>query len=63
MKKIKTRFFYMIIHKDWGWFRIKGYGLRVANRNKKKAPFSIRNGYQKELRIGKWGIIILKPNR
>ncbi|MDV5356516.1 hypothetical protein QM201_16705 [Enterobacter asburiae] len=36
------------------WFRIFGYGLSVRNRYKFPAPFSVRNGYVKELRVGKY---------
>lgn len=50
-------------HKDeYGfWFRLFGYGITVNDRSKYPAPFSIRYGYRKELRIGKYGIQILKP--
>lgn len=45
------------------WFRIFGYGLSVRNRHKFPAPFSVRNGYAKELRVGKYGIKMLSRER
>lgn len=45
------------------WFRIFGYGLSVRNRDKFQAPFSVRNGYVKELRVGKYGIKMLMRER
>lgn len=42
------------------WFRIFGWGLTVIDRSK-WTPFSVRNGYSTECRIGKYGIKILKP--
>lgn len=43
------------------WVRFFGYGVRVINRDKVPAPFSIRNGFKMEMRTGKWGIITLSP--
>lgn len=42
------------------WFRIFGYGLSVNDR-KNYTPFSVRNGFRRELRLGRWGIQGLKP--
>ncbi len=41
------------------WFRAFGYGLAVNDRSQ-YTPFSVRNGYQRELRIGRYGIKFLK---
>lgn len=40
------------------WLRVFGYGLAVNDRSQ-YAPFSVRNGYQRELRIGRYGIKFL----
>lgn len=45
------------------WFRIFGYGLCGKDLTKHFLLFSERNGYTKTLRIGKWSITILKPNK
>ncbi|MCW1826494.1 hypothetical protein OLZ31_06470 [Enterobacter asburiae] len=45
------------------WFRIFGYGLSVRNRDKFPSSFSVRNGYVKELRVGKYGIKILNREK
>lgn len=41
------------------WFRVFGFGLNIINREIYPAPFSIRNGYRKEIRIGRWGVHVL----
>lgn len=41
------------------WFRVFGYGLAVNDRSQ-YTPFSVRNGYQREIRIGRYGVKILK---
>lgn len=50
----------------WGgdivWFRIFGYGLKIADRIANPPLFSERNGITKSLRIGKWSIGTLKPD-
>ena len=38
------------------WIRIFGVGFAVIDRKKQPPPFSVRNGYSKELRIGKYAI-------
>jgi len=43
-------------HDTGFWFKIFGYGIGVLNRDKQKPLFSVRYGYTKEYRIGKWGI-------
>lgn len=45
------------------WIRIFGYGMSVINRDKFPAPFSVRNGYIKELRVGKYGIKMLNRDK
>lgn len=52
--------FCYMTYKEGFWFRLFGYGLSVTDRNKQIAPFSVRNGYTKELRIGKYGIRFLR---
>jgi len=42
--------------------RILGYGMCTNDRSKTIVPFSIRNGYRKEFRVGKWGIQFFKPD-
>jgi hypothetical protein len=42
------------------WFRVFGYGIRVADRSKHPAVFGERDGYIWVLRIGKWSILPLK---
>lgn len=42
------------------WFRVFGKGILVTDRSLHKPPFSVRNGYVKEFRIGKWGVKYLK---
>jgi len=44
------------------WFRIFGYGVSVINREIYQPLFSVRNGFVKEYRVGRWGIKILKPS-
>jgi hypothetical protein len=51
------------LDKECFWFRVLGYGLRFIDRSKVRPLFSIRNGYVKEYRIGKWGVILLKRGR
>lgn len=49
----------------WGdgvLIRIFGYGLMVVNRMKTPPPFSIRNCYVKELRIGRYSIKFLRKD-
>lgn len=41
------------------WFRIFGYGLNVIDRSVYPAPFSMRNGYRKEVRLSRWGLHVL----
>lgn len=43
-----------IKHSEGFFFKVYGYGLCVNNRDTTKPLFSIRNGYRKELRLGKW---------
>jgi len=45
------------------WFRIFGYGLNIINRDLYPAPFSIRHGYRKEIRVGRWGVHVLRRNQ
>jgi len=47
------------IHDNGFYFRVFGYGLAVINRDQEKPLFSVRNGYTKEYRVGKWGIQFL----
>lgn len=42
------------------WFRIFGYGVSIINREIYQPPFSVRNGFVKEYRIGKYGVKFLK---
>lgn len=42
------------------WFRIYGYGLSVINRQVYPAPFSVRHGFVKEIRLGNYGVKLLK---
>jgi len=42
------------------WFRIFGYGLNVINRDLYPAPLSIRYGHGKEIRLGRWGVHLLR---
>ena len=52
----------MFTGKRWDggcWFRIFGYGLRIADRSKHKALFSERTGMARVLRIGRWSILWL----
>lgn len=45
------------------WFRITqyGWGFSVVDKLKNPPLFSERTGYKKVLRIGKFGIKLLKP--
>jgi hypothetical protein len=52
-----------IKHSEGFFFKVYGYGLCVNNRDTTKPLFSIRNGYRKELRLGKWGVQLLKPSK
>jgi len=45
------------------WFRIFGYGLAFANRERMAPPFSVRYGHTKEHRIGRYGIQLLTPDK
>lgn len=45
--------------KECFWLRIFGYGI-CANDRSLYTPFSVRNGYVKELRLGKYGFKLLK---
>ena len=46
---------------SWGktdfmfWMRVVGVGFLVVDRSNQKPLFSVRNGYTKEYRIGKYG--------
>ncbi len=44
------------------WFRIFGYGINCINREKYPPLFSVRNGYRKEIRIGRYGFHLLKAS-
>lgn len=44
--------------RDGFWFRVYGYGLVVSNA---RPYFSERNGFVRVLRIGRWGISVLRP--
>lgn len=52
---------YVHRYKGGFWFRVLGYGLNVINRDIHEPIFSVRNGFVKELRAGKYGIQVLKP--
>jgi hypothetical protein len=56
-----VKWLYLHKYKGGFWFRIFGYGLSVVNRRINDAPFSIREGHNKELRIFNYGISVLKP--
>jgi len=45
------------------WFRVFGIGLSVINRDIYPAPFSVRHGFRKELRVGKFGVKYLEKIR
>jgi len=45
------------------WFRVFGIGLSVINREIYPAPFSVRHGFRKELRVGKFGVKYLEKVR
>ena len=45
------------------WFRVFGIGLIVINREIYPAPFSVRHGSIKELRVGKFGVKYLEKVR
>lgn len=42
------------LHPTGFWFRIFKFGLRVIDRTKQPAPFSVRQSG--EFRLGRWGI-------
>lgn len=52
-------------HKSDGyfWFRVFGYGVHLVDRSKHKPLFSIRNGYTKEYKIGKYGFKFLRTGK
>jgi hypothetical protein len=43
------------------WFRVLGYGLRVADRRVNPPLFSERYGYRKVLRLGPYSVRFLTP--
>lgn len=45
------------------WFRFFGWGLLISDKVKNPPLFSERYGHKNVLRIGKWGIGILKPQK
>lgn len=45
------------------WFRLFGWGFNIADKIKNPPLFSERYGHRKVLRIGKWGIGILRPGK
>lgn len=47
-------------HEHGFYFRVFGYGLAVVDRSKHPPPFSVRNGYTRELRLGDYGVQFLK---
>lgn len=56
----------MIYVYDGGfWVRItrRDWGISIIDRGMHAAPFSVRNGFVTEWRIGPFGIQILKPLR
>lgn len=50
-----------LIHGVGFWFRVKGYGICVINRDRQSQLFSTRKGYKKELMIGRYGVKLLTP--
>lgn len=42
------------------WLRVFGLTICVNNHEINLPPFSVRNGYHKEYRVGKWGIKFFK---
>lgn len=42
------------------WFRLFGYGVHLVDRSKHKPLFSVRNGYTKEYKVGKFGFKFLR---
>ena len=56
--------------KSWGccreglyWIRWRGtgWGVYIVDRTRHRPLFSVRLGYTPELRIGRWGLRILRP--
>ena len=50
------------IIRQQGYFRIRvfGYGFMLINRKFYPPLFSVRNGYTKEYKAGKWGFQFLR---
>lgn len=53
------------LHKSDGyfWIRIFGCGIHLVDRSKHKPLFSIRNGYIKEYKVGKYGFKFLRSGK
>ncbi len=45
---------------NYGWFRVFGYGIAWKYIPDHGLTFSERHGYTKILKIGKWGITLIK---
>lgn len=45
---------------DCIWFRVFGKGILIIDRSIRPPLFSVRTGRKKELRIGKYGIQLIR---
>lgn len=59
--KFDTTVFSYFIYDGGLWFRLFGWGLSVADYVKNPPLFIEREDYKKVLRIGKWGVEIIRP--
>ena len=51
---------YIIRQQGYLCIRVCGYGFMLINRKCYPPLFSVRNGYTKEHRVGRWGFQFLK---
>lgn len=52
---------FLRIERGYFCFRIRGYGLMVADRRRYLKTFSYRTGAVKVRRLGRWGFRALRP--
>jgi len=63
-KILNLYFFYLYSKDGFIWFRFfGGYGLKIKDTTRHPLLFSERLGINDPLRIGKWAIGILNPDR
>jgi hypothetical protein len=58
---VNVSFMQFAIYPGGAWVRLFRHGIAFNDRTRNPAPFSIRQGLRRELRIGRWGVAYLPP--